>query len=214
MKDLISRGIGYYIVFPSQGPPIFWLSLQKIVEATLWAWTGLKKRAWNRREGGRAQLLKKWHNPRAYRKPIKIKWIKDDKSNSTKPWSSVCKLNDTPRGARTVPRHCQKTEEWVVPQLLEWPSHSLAYEITQPSKTNHTTFHGRHTLLCDGPHSWSVLLSKSEQQIYLLPITVSLTEFIYFFCNETSRAWASLGPKTRHHGFWRASSPSWIWLSG
>ena len=30
--------------------------------------------------------------------------------------------------------------------------------------------------LCDGPHSWSVLLSESKQ-IYLLPIAVSLTEF-------------------------------------
>ena len=29
----------------SQGPAIFWLSLQKIIEATLWAWTGLGKRA-------------------------------------------------------------------------------------------------------------------------------------------------------------------------
>jgi len=52
----------------------------------------------------------------------------------------------------TVPRHCQKTEEWVVPQLLEWSSHSLAYEITQLTKTKHTTFHGHLTLLCDGPH--------------------------------------------------------------
>ena len=32
------------------------------------------------------------------------------------------------------------------------------------------------TPLCDGPHSWSVLLSESEQ-IHLLPIAVSLTEF-------------------------------------
>ena len=31
----LSRGIGYYTVFPSQGPAIFWLSLQKIVGATL-----------------------------------------------------------------------------------------------------------------------------------------------------------------------------------
>ena len=30
--------------------------------------------------------------------------------------------------------------------------------------------------LCDGPQSWNVLLSESEQ-IHLLPITVSLTEF-------------------------------------
>ena len=34
MKACISRGVGYYTVFPSQGPAIFWLSLQKIVEAT------------------------------------------------------------------------------------------------------------------------------------------------------------------------------------
>ena len=33
--------------------------------ATLWAWRGLRKRSWNRREGGRAQLLKEWHSPRA-----------------------------------------------------------------------------------------------------------------------------------------------------
>ena len=30
--------------------------------------------------------------------------------------------------------------------------------------------------LCDDSHSWSVFLSESEQ-IYLLPIAVSLTEF-------------------------------------
>ena len=44
-EGLNSRGIGYFTVFPSQGPDIFWLSLQMIVEATLWAWTGLRKRA-------------------------------------------------------------------------------------------------------------------------------------------------------------------------
>ena len=95
-------------------------------------------------------------------------------------------------------RNCQKTEELVVPQLLEWSSHSLAYEITELGKTNHTTF--------NGPHSWSVSLSKSEQ-IHLLPITVSLTEF---FCNETSRARAFIRPKTRHHRFCPASCPSGI----
>ena len=43
MKAWLSRGIEYYKVFPSQGPAIFWLSLQKIVEAILWAWMGLRK---------------------------------------------------------------------------------------------------------------------------------------------------------------------------
>ena len=57
-----------------------------------------------------------------------------------------------PRGARTVPSHCQKTEEWVVPQLLGWSFHLLAYEFTQLTKPNHTKFHGGCTLLCDGPH--------------------------------------------------------------
>ena len=45
MKALISRGIGYYTVFSSQVPATFWLFLQKILKATLWAQTGLRKRA-------------------------------------------------------------------------------------------------------------------------------------------------------------------------
>ena len=149
MKVWTSRGIGYYTVFPSQRPSIFRLSLQKIVEATLWAQRGLKKRAWNRSKGGKAQLLKEWHNARTY-----INWLKSNgskmtnKSNSTKPWFSICKLNDTSRDTRIVPRHYQKTKEWMVPQSLEWSFHSLAYGITQFKKINHTTFYG----LSDDPH--------------------------------------------------------------
>jgi len=45
MKAGISREIGYYTVFPSQGQAIFWFSLQEIIEATLWALIGLRKRA-------------------------------------------------------------------------------------------------------------------------------------------------------------------------
>ena len=48
----------------------------------------------------------------------------------------------THSGGRKVPRHCHKSEEWVVPQWLGWSSHSLAYKSTQLSKTSHTTFHG------------------------------------------------------------------------
>ena len=51
--------------FLSQGPAIFWLSLWNVVEATLWVWLRLRKRAWNRSKGGTAQLLKAWHSPRA-----------------------------------------------------------------------------------------------------------------------------------------------------
>ena len=43
-----------------------------------------------------------------------------DKSTWARPWSSISKLNDIPRGARTVPRHCQKTKKWAVDfQFLE-----------------------------------------------------------------------------------------------
>ena len=45
MEDEGLKGIGYYTVFPFPGPAIFWLSLQKIVEATMWAQAGLRKRA-------------------------------------------------------------------------------------------------------------------------------------------------------------------------
>ena len=41
-----------------------------------------------------------------------------DKSTLTRPWSSISKLNDTPRGLMTVPRHHQKTKKWVVAQFL------------------------------------------------------------------------------------------------
>ena len=55
-------------------------------------------------------------------------------------------------------------------------SPSLAYEITQLRKTNHTTFHG-HCLPSATAHTlWSMLLSESDQ-IHLLSIAVSLTEF-------------------------------------
>ena len=98
-----------------------------------------------------------------------------DKSNSTKPWSSVCKLNDTPRGDMTVPRHYEKTKKWVVPQLFEWSSHSLAYEFIQLTKTNHT-FHGHHI----HPLRWHTLcglcffLNPNKSTSYL---SLCLTEF-------------------------------------
>ena len=40
-------------------------------------------------------------------------------ADKTRPWSSISKWNDTPRGALTVPRHCQNTKEWEVAQILK-----------------------------------------------------------------------------------------------
>ena len=149
-------------------------SIQKSIEATLWVCTGLRKGAWNRRKGGRHNF---WKNNLAQGhnwNQLKSNGSKlADKSNSTKPWSSTCKLNNTPRGSMTIPRHHQKTKEWVVPQFLEWSSHSLAYEITKCTKTNHT-FHGHHI----HPLQWHThSASLWTKHIYLLPVAVSLNEF-------------------------------------
>ena len=76
--------------------------------------------------------------------------------------------------------------------------------------------------LCDGPYSWSGLLPESKQ-IYLLPITVSLTQF---FCNETSRTWASWVLKPGNMGLDQTQVPvghnwvakhsrvptTWVWV--
>ena len=72
-------------------------------------------------------------------------------------------------------RHYQKTKEWVVPQLLEWSSHSLAYETTQHTKTKRT-FHGCRIKALWWHSLWTVLLSESKQ-ICLLPLSVSFPEF-------------------------------------
>ena len=118
-------------------------------------------------------------------------------ANSGKPWFSVCKLNDTPM---TVPSNYQKTKEWVAPQLLEWSAHWLAYEITQLTKTNHTTF------MATALHSPPLKLKKSTS--YLL-LCLSLN-----FCNKTSKAWASLGLKSGTEGFGWARVPGQSWRTG
>ena len=89
----------------------------------------------------------------------------------------------------------------------------ILYQLSQAIKHNHTTFWGcthplgQPTLLfveCispkatldfwDGPHSvCRVCFSLNKSTSYL-----SLCLSVNSFCNETSRTWASLGPKTRH----------------
>ena len=125
-------------------------------------------------------------------------------ADKTRPWSSISKLNDAPWGTMTVPRHCQKTKEWVVAQFLEIStpspkqmkqfSHWLTYEITQPIKTIQP--HGPHSLcgVCS-----SLNLDKSTSY---LSFCLSLDSF----CIETSRTWASLGPEISFHGFWLGSN--------
>ena len=105
-------------------------------------------------------------------------------------------------------------------EQLNWTesSHSLAYEITQPIKTNHGTFHGHQTCSLWWPCGMCFFLNLNKFTSYLL-LWLSLNSF----CNETSRTWAPLGPETKYCAFWLGlsrshvdSSPKrgfwWIWV--
>ena len=95
----------------------------------------------------------------------------------------------------------------------------MAYEITQPIKTNHTKFQGCTRRLRWSTHRlWTLYLNKFTSY---LSLCLSLNSF----CNETSRTQASLGPESKYvlwvlaefesqpHGFksqarfWLGSSP-------
>ena len=54
-------------------------------------------------------------------------------ADKTRPWSSISKWNDTPRGALTVPRHCQK------PRSGRWPKSWKSPPLPQNSWTNPST---------------------------------------------------------------------------
>ena len=104
-----------------------------------------------------------------------------DKSNSTRPRSLICKLNDTPRGSKTIARHYQKTKDCVVPQLLEWSFLPLISIWNYPGHKKLTTPHlmASELCLCKTVQTLRNVLLSESKQIYLLPIAVSLTEFFF-----------------------------------
>ena len=138
--------IEYYTVIPSQRPAIFCCPARR-----LWRQhCGSRQCSGEDHEtGGKGAGPNSWKNNTAQGHTINRL-----KSNGSKMTSQI-QLNLDPhlqakcQRCQDSSRHCQKTKEWVVPQLLEWSSHSLTYEITQLGKTNHTTFHGHQ---CNGPY--------------------------------------------------------------
>ena len=188
MKAWISRGSGYYTAFPPpQGQAIFWLSLQKIIEATLWVRMGLRK---EHETGGKGAEHNFWKND--IEQGHNINWLKSNGSKMT----NQIQLNLDPQSSSSMihpetPWQFQGTikrprSEWSPVGMILVPiiigNHPAHKKLTEPHSMAHTL--------------WSVCLSESEQ-IYLLPITVSLRYLFIFFCNETSRTWGSLGPEIR-----------------
>ena len=86
---------------------------------------------------------------------------------------------------------------------------SLAYEITQPRKTNHTAFPHHSCPLWWPTHCGVCFTLYLPKSIPYLSLCFSLN----YFCGETSRTQASLGPETRYCGFRLGLSPAmWIWV--
>ena len=86
----------------------------------------------------------------------------------------------------------EMTEEWVVPQLLEWSFYSLAYEIIQLAKNIPHSMAATLTL-CNGPHPLCAMCFSLSKLTSYLFLCLSLNSF----CDKTSRTWASLRPETR-----------------
>ena len=144
-------------------------------------------------------------------KPIRIKWDQGDRQDETLilnqqvKWhiqrchdSAMELLKDQGVGGGPNPGNLQPFES---------SSHSLAYKITQPIKTNHTKFRGRIRPL-PGPTLCEVCVS-----LYLNKFTsyLSLCLSLNSFHDETSRTWVPEGIETRYCGFWLDLSPrTWV----
>ena len=105
--------------------------------------------------GGKGTGNNFWNNDIA--QVNNINWLESNGINmadKTTPSSSINKWNDIPRGGMTVPRHCQKTNEWAVmsdscnsmncslpaasvhgilqARILEWVAISLSRRFSRP----------------------------------------------------------------------------------
>ena len=113
------------------------------------------------------------------------------------------------QGTVKRPRSGQWPNSWKPPPLLQnrWNN---AYEITQPIKTNHTTFGG-----CTHSLPWPTLCLCSSLNLNKSTSYRSLCLLLNSFCDETSRTWASLSPETRYHGFsWVRVPDTWAHVPG
>ena len=151
MKAWIPRRIGYYTVFPSQGPDIFWLSLQKIVKATLWAQMRLRR---SMKQEGRGAGHNFWKNDIAQGHNIN-----QLKSNGSKITSQI-QLNLDPQNlqAKWHTQKCQDSSKalskgmggsqivgmilllisiWNNPAFKNWPHH-IPWPLHSPSVMAHT----------------------------------------------------------------------------
>ena len=120
---------------------------------------------WNRKEEGRAQILKEWHSLRT--QLIRTKQVHEDEalSLSTCSLEHTSKLTGMPTSTTRALRPTIKGQNACrgpsagnlcsfSPEEFEYSSHFSSYETAQLIKATHSTFHGHTCLL-----RWPTLLS-------------------------------------------------------
>ena len=83
----MSREIGYYTVFLSQGPAIFWVVPAEYCRGNIVGPDGAQKKSIKQEVRGQGTTFEKIDIAQGHninRLKIKIRWVQDDKSNSTK----------------------------------------------------------------------------------------------------------------------------------
>ena len=113
-------------------------------------------------------------------------------------------LSIDPQSASYTQRWQDSSKEWVVPLLLEWSSHSLAYEITQLG--NHTTFQHWSPLLLQWPTSCGVCfsLNPNKSTSYLCCVShwifAMRHQSLSFIRSWGQARWVLVGLKSQERG--------------
>ena len=131
---------------------------------------------WNRREGVRAQLLKKWHSVRTQHKQIRIKWAQDDTQFSSVAQSclTLCDPMDSSTPDFPVITNSQSllklmSIELVMPSNYLILCHSLLLTSIFPSIR---VFSNESVLYIRWPKYWSFSMSPSNEYSGLISFRI------------------------------------------
>ena len=131
---------------------------------------------WNRREGVRAQLLKKWHSVRTQHKQIRIKWAQDDTQFSSVAQSclTLCDPMDSSTPDFPVITNSQSllklmSIELVMPSNYLILCHSLLLTSIFPSIR---VFSNESVLYIRWPKYWSFSMSPSSEYSGLISFRI------------------------------------------
>ena len=107
----------------ASGPIISWQidgeTMETVTNFIFWAPTSLQMVTATMKLKDACSWKKSYDKPKQHIKQQRQESNGIKMADKTRPWSSTSKQNDTPRDVMTVLRHCQKTKDWAVAQILE-----------------------------------------------------------------------------------------------